>query len=124
MERLCRLPDTRRALGALSVQVRQGRAALPQQQCGPVVPRRIRRRYRAALVEISARRRGDLGRRREIDDCFRALFWGNREELGEPNEARNHAAALVAEARGDEAGMQAIGGDPRAMQAAGEFARE
>jgi hypothetical protein len=31
---------------------------------------------------------------------------------------------LVAEARGDEAGMQAIGGDPRAMQAAGEFARE
>jgi hypothetical protein len=49
---------------------------------------------------------------------------GDREELGEPDEARDHAAALVAEARGDEAGMQAIGGDPRAMQAAGEFARE
>jgi hypothetical protein len=31
---------------------------------------------------------------------------------------------LVAEASGDEAGMQAIGGDPRAMQSADEFARE
>ena len=61
---------------------------------------------------------------REIDDCFCPLFWGDCEELGEPNEARDHTAALVAEARGDETGMQAIGGDPSTKQPVGEFARK
>ena len=45
-------------------------------------------------------------------------------ELGEPCEARDRAAALIADAGRDETGMQAVGGDPRALQAAGEFARE
>jgi hypothetical protein len=36
----------------------------------------------------------------------------------------SRAAALIADAGGDETGVQAIGGEPRAMQAAGEFAGE
>jgi hypothetical protein len=76
-----------------------------------------------ALVEIFARRFRDGGRRGEIDDCFRALLWGNCKELGEPCEARDRAAALIADAGRDEAGMQAIGGDPRAMQASVATAR-
>ena len=58
----------------LNHEARQARAALPEQQRIPVIPRRVRRHYRAALVEIFARRFSDGGRRREIDDCFRALF--------------------------------------------------
>jgi hypothetical protein len=100
---------------------RSKRKCVSRKACRP--PRPVHKRG-AALVEISARRRGDLGRRREIDDCFCALFWGNCEELGEPNEVRDHAAALITDAGRDETGMQAIGGDPRALQAAGEFARE
>src|SRR5437660_9984417 len=66
---------------------------LPEHERSAVASRRMRRRYRLTLVEISACRRGDLGRRREVNDCFRPLFWGNCEELGEPNEARDHPAA-------------------------------
>jgi hypothetical protein len=62
-----------RATGLLNLEACQGRAALPKQQRGPVVKRRMRRRYRAALVEIYSRRFRDGGRRGQIDDCFRAL---------------------------------------------------
>jgi len=46
--------------------------------------------------------------------------WRRREK----EEARDHAAALVADAGGDKAGMEAIGGDPRPLQPASKFARE
>jgi hypothetical protein len=44
--------------------------------------RRSRQRNRAALVEISARRRGDLGRRREINDRFPALLRADKARGG------------------------------------------
>jgi hypothetical protein len=75
-------------------------------------------------MEILARRRGDLGRRREINDRFRALLRGDRQKLGETYKARDQAAALIAEACGDESRMQAISGHARVMKAAGEFTRE
>ena len=66
----------------LRIQARQRRAALPESQRGPVVLRRSRQRNRAALVEISAHRRGDLGRRREINDRFRALLRADKARGG------------------------------------------
>jgi hypothetical protein len=66
----------------LRIQARQRRAALPESRRGPVVLRRSRRRNRAALVEISAHRCGDLGRRREIIDRFRALPRANKARGG------------------------------------------
>jgi hypothetical protein len=68
--------------GGLTHSGRQRRAALPESQRGPGVLHRSRRRNRAALVEISARRRGDLGRRREIIDRFRALLRANKARGG------------------------------------------
>lgn len=67
-------PHGERIRKLLNHEARQARAALPEQQRIPVIPRRVRRRYRAALVEIFARRFSDGSRRGEIDDCFRALF--------------------------------------------------
>src|SRR5262249_22186529 len=89
-----------------------------------VVLRGGRWRNGLALVEIGARRFRDGGRGGEIDDRFRALFWGNRKALGEPCEARNQAAALIADAGGGEAGMEAIGGNSRSLQLASQVAGE
>jgi hypothetical protein len=44
--------------------------------------------------------------------------------LGEPCETRDHAAAFIADAGGDESRMEAIGGDPCIKQPASVFARE
>ena len=64
------------------LQARQRSAALPQQVCGFVVLCFSRRRNWAALVEILARYRGDLGRRRKINDGFRTFRWGTPEVGG------------------------------------------
>jgi hypothetical protein len=42
---------------------------------------------------------------REIHDRFRAFLGCNRKELGEANEARNQAPALVTKTCRDESGM-------------------
>jgi hypothetical protein len=55
---------------------------------------------------------------------FRALFRGNRKELGKPCKARDHAAALVADAGGDKAGKRQLAVTPRPLQPASKFARE
>ena len=59
-----------------------------------------------------------------MDDRFRALFRRYREKLGDPDQARDQATALVGKSCGDETGMQAIGGDPSTKQPVGEFARK
>jgi hypothetical protein len=64
-------------------------------------------RVLAKLLEISTRRRGDRGRRLEIKDCSGALLRADRQKLGESCEARDQAAALIGEAGGNEAWMQA-----------------
>src|SRR5208282_1265802 len=65
-----------------------------------------------------------IWRRGEIDKRFRAFLGGDREVNSKTEKTRDQAAALIAEAGGDETWMQAIGGNARAMQAAGELARE
>jgi len=96
------------------------RRCAPTASGGSVVLCFSRWRNRAALIEILARCRGDLGRRRKINDRFRTLRRGNRQKLGETYKARDQAAALIAEC-GDESRMQAIGSHARAMKTAGEF---
>ena len=76
------------------------------------------------LVEIFACRFRDGRRGGEIDDRFRALFWGNRKQLGEPCKARDQAVALITDAGRDETGMKTIGSNPRLFQPSSEFARK
>ena len=49
---------------------------------------------------------------------------GSKRACGEPHHVRDQAAALIAEARGDEARMEAIRGNAGPVQAARELARE
>jgi hypothetical protein len=71
------------------------------------------------LVQPPDGRRGG-----EIDDRYRALFWGNRKELGEPCEERDQAVAPITDAGRDETGMKTIGSNPRLFQPSSEFARK
>ena len=99
-------------------------AALPQRQGRAVVACRRRRRGRPALVEVLPRGRSHVRRGREIDDCFGTLGRRYRKKLGEPEQVRNRAPAFVTKACSDETGVQAICGDARAVQPAGEFTRK
>ena len=102
----------------------QYRAALPQQRSRSVVACRRRRRGRETLVEVLPRRRIHVRRGREIDDCFGTFGRRYGKRLGQPEQVRNWAAALITKACRDETGMQAIRGDARAMQPAGELSRK
>ncbi len=59
-----------------------------------------------------------------MNDRVRSLRRRYREELGEADNPGDQAAAFIAKARGDEAGVQAIRCHRAAAQAAGEFSRE
>ena len=111
-------------LDLLFVHAGQCGATLPEQQSRTVVLGLPRRHSRGAPVEVLARRLGHVWRRCEVDNRFCAHGRRYREKLGEPNEARDQGAALVAETSSDEPRMQAIRNDARAMQAASELTRE
>src|SRR5438093_3123915 len=106
-----------------ALDTRQSCALHPQPSGGGVVPGFVRGRGRAPLVEIAAADVGHLGRGGEMDDRVRSLLGGDGEQLGDPDDVGEHAAALVTEAGGDEPGMQAVGGDPGAGQTMCELAR-
>ena len=59
-----------------------------------------------------------------MDDSFGALGRRYRKKLGEPEQVRNRAPALITKACRDETGMQAICGDARAVQPPGELTRK
>src|SRR5262245_61774495 len=77
-----------------------------------------------ALVEVLPRGHSHVRRGREIDDCFGTVGRRYRKKLSEPEQVRNRAPALVTKACSDETGMQAICGDARAVQPAGELTRK
>jgi hypothetical protein len=102
----------------------QSGTALPQCQSSTVVQRRCRRISRTILVKVFSGHIGDLGRRREIDDCLSAFGRGYCEKLGEPSQARDQTAAFIGEACRDETGMQTIRSQAGAMQAPSKLARK
>jgi hypothetical protein len=74
------------------------------------------RRGGCALDVVAARLAFDIGRGGEIDDGARALLRCQREILCGAYRKRKNATAAVAETRGDEARMQAIGRYARARK--------
>src|SRR5271163_4146310 len=103
---------------------RQRLARLPEPSRRRVVARGGGTIGDLAVGEIFAAEIGGLGRRGEIDDRVGALLWGDREPFGERDQPTEPPAGLVAEPRGDEAGVQAIGDDARPGEPPREFARE
>ncbi len=90
-----------------------------------VVARLFGRRRGFAFVEIFAVVQRHIGRGRQIDDGLGALFRRDRaHRLGDSDQPLHDAARLIAEAGGDKAGMQAIGGDAGAGDAPRQFAGE
>src|SRR6185312_5040278 len=83
------------------------------------------RRGELALIVIAAAPAFDLWRRRQIDDGLRALLRRDRADgLGDSDRGLEQPAAPVAEVRGDEAWVQAIGRDAAALQPVRQLAVE
>ena len=75
-------------------------------------------------MEVLAGYAGDLGGRREVHDGFRALLWSQGKALADANSETHESAALVAEASGHKAGMQAIGRHACTLKPPRKFARK
>src|SRR5205807_2985656 len=110
---------------ALARDTGEPRALLPEASGRAVVLRRGRRERRSASLEVETARALHLRRGGEVDCGHRPLFLRDGEEaLGDRQGDAEHAVIVVAEARSDEARMEAVRRNAGAVETTRELAGE
>src|SRR5437667_4447254 len=102
----------------------QAGARVPETASQALVVRRARGARLAAVDEVLAADAFHRGRRGQVDRGGGALLGGAEERAQQLRDRGGEAAVVLPEARRDGAGVKAVGGDARAVEAPGQLVGE